>query len=68
MSLANGDSGSTTSAAPTGDSHALMSTVPTSEFSPSMDFSPSFFSLDMSDNFNIGMALLLLGGSCLGIH
>ncbi|PTB37202.1 uncharacterized protein TrAFT101_010938 [Trichoderma asperellum] len=54
-SLKNGESGSSTSAAPIGDSHPLASTVPTSEFSPSLDFSPSYFSLDLSDSFNIDL-------------
>ncbi|KAL7944101.1 hypothetical protein V8C42DRAFT_358785 [Trichoderma barbatum] len=55
-SLNNGESGS--SSASTRDVHPFASTVPTSEFSPSLDFSPSDFSLhcaSFGDNFALDL-------------
>ncbi|KAL7787152.1 hypothetical protein V8C37DRAFT_419002 [Trichoderma ceciliae] len=56
-SLKNGESGSSSSAS-TRDYHPFASTVPTSEFSPSLDFSPSDFSLhcaSLGDNFTLDL-------------
>ncbi|KAM0246501.1 hypothetical protein ACHAQJ_010183 [Trichoderma viride] len=55
-SLKNGEGGGSSSAS-TRDSHPFASAMPTSEFSPSLDFSPSDFSLhcaSLGDNFTLG--------------
>ncbi|KAH6603856.1 hypothetical protein Trco_007302 [Trichoderma cornu-damae] len=59
-SLKNGESGGSTSAS-TRDSHPFASTIPTSDFSPSLDFSPSSFSLhcaSLGGNFTLDLGQL----------
>ncbi|EHK18424.1 uncharacterized protein TRIVIDRAFT_68444 [Trichoderma virens Gv29-8] len=57
-SIKNGESSSSFASASTRNAHPFASTVSTSEFSPSLDFSPSDFSLhcaSLGDNFTLDL-------------